>query len=142
MQIILKERLQAYIIEHNPELVNGLKADLSMNSYLEGRVKSVMPYVLELISEDKPGHVIEELALEQMTASLRPSKFDYLKALVAEEFTEDFQLFKRRGVLTFETLNLVDHCQDIFETFSFSEANEQYNLLRHALIARIRQYLV
>lgn len=142
MQLILKERLQAYIIEHHPELVAGLKADLSMNSYLEGRVKSVMPLVLELIGEDKPGHIIEELALVQMTASLRPSKFDYLKTLLAEEFKEDFQLFKRRGVLTFETINLIEQCQDIFETFCFSEANEQDNLLRHAIIARVHQYLV
>jgi len=142
MQRILKERLQAYIIEHNPELVSGLRADLAMTQYLEDRVRSVMPLVLDLISEDQPGHVIEELALEQMTASLRPSKFDYLKTLLAEDFPEDHQRFKRHGVLTFETLNLLEHCYHIFEGFGFSQEHQHNPLLRHSIIARIQGYLL
>eukprot|EP01132_Coremiostelium_polycephalum_P013726 gene13726-16700_t len=141
MHSILKEKLQAYITEHNPELLERLQAELSVTEYLEHKIRAVMPYVLELLAEEKPGPVIAELALEQMTATLRPSRYDYIKEVLATEFSEDYQRFKKMGVLTYEGIRILEQCQEVFETFGFKAETAGYHLLRHAIIAGINKAL-
>ncbi len=141
MQTILKEKLQAYIIGNNPELMLSLQAEQSLTQYLEDRISTAMPLVMDLLEQGKPGYIIEELALNEMTISLRPSKFNYLKEVLETEFSSSYNSFKTAGVLTYECVNLIEACAEIFETFSFSEDNEDDRLLRYAVIARIHEYL-
>jgi hypothetical protein len=141
MQTILKEKLQAYITTHNPDILLRLQAEQSLTAYVEDRVSAAIPLVMRLLEEGKPGYIIEELALNEMTVPLRPSKFNYLKELLETEFPESFTRFKISGVLTYECINLMETCADIFETFSFNESNEDDRLLRYAVIARIHDYL-
>jgi|SRR5215217_4660616 len=137
MQSRLKDRLQAYLVEHHPELLTNLQTDFSVSQYLEDKVQLVMPTVLKLLSEDKPGYVIEELALREMTTDLRPSRYDYIKRVLAIEFTAEHDHFVKLGVLCYECINLLGQCNEVFDAFGFSEATEQNHLLRHAIIARI-----
>lgn len=141
MQTVLKEKLQAYITVNNPEVLNELQAGLSVSAYLEDKVSAVMPLVLHLLEEGKPSYIIEELALKEMTASLRPSKFNYIKELLESDFLDSYQAFSTAGVLTYECINLIEACKDIFETFSFSEDNEDDRFLKYAVIAKIHEYL-
>lgn len=141
MQSRLKERLQAYLVEHHPDLLSSLQSDFSVGQFLEDKVGLVMPTVLKLLSEDKPGHAIEELALREMTTDLRPSRYDYIKNVLAIEFSADHHRFATMGVLSYECINLIGQCKEVFDAFEFSEANEKSQLLRHAIIARVHDCL-
>jgi len=141
MQSNLKEKLWAFIIHNNPELMFNLQAEYSVTRHLEDKVAKVMPFVLKLLEQGKSGPAIEELALEAMTEELRPSRFLYLKGILKNEFPAEYESYKEAGVLTYETVNLIDHCQEVFDVFAFSVENEQDQKLRHAIIAKVHDYL-
>ncbi|PSK90789.1 hypothetical protein [Taibaiella chishuiensis] len=141
MQQLLKERLQAYITLNNPELMAELHSDFSVTNYLEDKVSKVMPIILNLLEQGKPGYIIEELSLNEMTAELKPSRFNYLQTVLETEFSEYYQQWVDLGVLTYETINLVISCKETFEAFSFSVENEDNRFMRYAIIAAIHDYL-
>lgn len=137
----LREKLWAYITHNNPDLMFTLQEGYSVKTYLEDKIHKVMPMVLDLISEGKPGHAIEELALQEMTKELRPSRFNYIKDVVTRDFPTEYNKFREAGVLTYECINMIETCNDIFETFGFCETKQEDNRLRHAVIARVHDYL-
>lgn len=141
MQQILKEKLQAYIINNSPELMIELQASMSVSQYLEDKISNAMPMVLDLLSKSSPGYIIEELALNHMTADLRPSRFNYLQGVLEEEFREDYDRFYEAGVLTYETINMIEACKEVFVGYSFSAENMDSRLLRYAIIAAVHDYL-
>jgi len=142
MQNILKEKLWAFIVHNNPDLMITLQEDYSVTRYLEEKVSSVMAMVTELMAEDKPEYIIKELCLNTMTADLKPSKFLYLRSVIEEEFPDDFARLQESGTLTYEVVNLITACTEIFEAFEFSEQNEDNRHLRYAIIAQVHDYLV
>ena len=86
-------------------------------------------------------HEVEEMALRSMTTELRPSRFLYLKEVLEEEFPKETEEFIEAGVLTYELVNLIDHCKGTLDQFSFSEAERDNRKLRFAVIADIAAYL-
>src|ERR1700744_1106350 len=120
MYNLLKDRLSAYIQQNNPDLLHSLRSEFQLSWYLEDKVSHIMPMVLRLLGEGKPGYAIEELVLNELTAELRPSRCNYLKSVLHEDFPADYNRFYQQGVLTYETINLVDECKEIFTVFSFS----------------------
>jgi len=141
MHNLLKEKLRGYIQQNNPELLIQLQESYSVTSYLEDKVSAVMPMVLNLLGENKPGYVIEELALNELTAPLRPSRFNYLQAVLEEDFPKEYLAFKNAGVLTYETINLTEACKELLDNFPFTEDSEEDRFLRYAVIAKISDYL-
>lgn len=141
MQSILTEKLRAFIVHNNPDLVVGLQADYSVTNYLEDKVASVMPMVEQLLAEGKPLYIIEELCLGEMTSELRPSKFHFLKNVLEEDFPADYARMLDAGVITYEVMNLIDSCKAVFETMGFTEENEDDRFLRYAVITEIHDYL-
>lgn len=135
------EKLRAYITEHNPDLLLQLQGNFSVTQYLEDKVASVMPLVKELLSEGKANYIIEELCMNELTADLRPSKFDYLKTILEEDFPDDYNRMAEADVLTYEVVNLIEACKEVFETHGFTEENEDNRFLRYAVIAEIHDYL-
>jgi hypothetical protein len=141
MHNLLKEKLKAYIQQNNPELLIRLQESYSVATYLEDKVSKVMPTVLRLLDENKPGYVIEELAIAELTEELRPSRFGYLQAILEEDFPKEYAAFKKAGVLTYETINLTEVCKDLLDNFPFTEDTEEDRFLRYAVIAQISDYL-
>ena len=141
MQTVLKEKLWAYIVHHNPDLMIGLQADYSVTRYLEEKVADVLPMATELLSENRPLYVIEELCLNAMTEELKPSRYLYLRSVLEDEFSGDFQRLKESGTLTYEVCNLIEACKGIFEELGFSPDNEEDRLLRYAVIGQVQEYL-
>lgn len=141
MEPILMEKLRAYITEHNPDLLLKLQGHFTVTQFLEDKVASVMQTVKGLRSEGKPAYVIQELCMNEMTADLRPSKFDYLKMVLEEDFPDDYRRITEAGVLTYEVVNIIEACADVFETHGFTEENEDNRFLRYAVIAEIHDYL-
>jgi hypothetical protein len=138
----LKEKLWAYIVHNNPDLMFNLQEDYSVTRYLDEKINGILPMVDRLLAENTPQHAIEELALKELTADLKPSRFLYLRSVLEEEFPDDFKRLSEEGVLTYEILNLLETCQETFETFSFSSENEGCSHLRHAIIAQVHDHLL
>lgn len=141
MQQLLKQKLRAYLQINNPDLLLKLEGEARLHSYLEDKISLVTPMLLSFIADGKPGYVIEELIMTELTADLRPSRFNYIKELLEEDFKDSYLNFLKAGVLTYESINLVEHCREAFDTFSFSEENEDDRLLRYAIIAKVHEYL-
>ena len=140
MQSILIEKLRAYILVNNPDLAVKLQADYSVTQYLEDKVMSVTPLLEGLLLEGKPGHIIEELCLLEMTTDLRPSRFNYIKSIIEEEFIREYEQLLKTGVLTYECITLVKVCSGIFDNYDFSEATEDNRFLRYSIIAAIAEH--
>ena len=136
----LRESLFTYITTNNPELIVGFNTGYTITQFVEDKVGAILPLIEQLKAEDRPGYIIEETCFNEMTEDLRPSKFNYIKAVLEEEFSADFKRLAETGVLTYETINLIDACKEVFNDYGFSQDNEEDRFLRYAVIAAIHDY--
>ncbi len=141
MQSMLTEKLWAYIVHNNPDLMLSLQEDYSVTRYLENRVAAVMPMAAQFLSEEKPQYIIEELCLQAMTEDLKPSRYQYIRSVIEEEFNNDYLRMKENGTLTYEVVNLIEACKSIFSDFDFNNENEANRHLRYAIIGQVHDYL-
>lgn len=141
MQRILIEKLHSYIIHNNPDMILSLQADCSLTQYLEQKVKSILPLLEGLLADGKSQYVIEEICLDELTKDLRPSKFNYIRSLLEEEFEQSFYGMKESGTLTYEIVNLIISCKPVFELYGFTKENEDSRDLHYAISGTIKEYL-
>lgn len=141
MQSMLMDKLWAFIVHNNPDLMFSLQEDYSVTRYLEEKVSAVMPMVTQLLGEGKPLYIIEELCLNAMTEELKPSRYLYIRSVIEEEFNLDYERMKESGTLTYEVVNLIEACKDIFSDFDFNSENEANRHLRYAIIGQVHNYL-
>jgi len=141
IQVKLKEKLWVYIVDNNPEVVLALQESTSVFRFLEEMVAAVWPLALQLLAEEKPQYIVEELCLENLTHGLKPSRFLYIRNILEEEFAATYEHLREAGVLTYETVNLIAFCDEIFESFSFTIENEDDPMLRYAIVGQISGYL-
>ncbi|MNK11816.1 hypothetical protein D3C87_298650 [compost metagenome] len=140
MQSKLIEKLRAFILIHNPELAAKLHEDYSMNQYLEDKVMAVMPLLEQLHAAGSPQYSIEELCLNAMTQDLRPSRYQYIREVMETEFPEEYRQLSNKGVLTFETIQILELCHSVFEIYGFSEETKDSRFLRYAVIVVLHQH--
>lgn len=141
MQSMLTEKLWAYIVHNNPDLMLSLQEDYSVTRYLEEKVNTVMPMVEQLLGEGRPPYIIEELCLNAMTDELKPSRYQYIRSVIEEEFNGDYEWMMENGTLTYEVVNLIETCKGIFSDFDFNSENEANRHLRYAIIGQVHDYL-
>ncbi len=141
MQEMLKEKLWTYIVHNNPDLMLNLQQDFSVTHYLEEKMNSIQPLTSQLLAENKPRYIIEELCMTELTKDLRPSKFNFICNILEEEFEQDFLRIKESGLLIYEIVNLISESETVFETLGFTEINEQDQMLHYAIAGTIRQYM-
>lgn len=141
MDDILKEKLWFYIIHNNPELMFTLQEEYNALSYLNKKVNGVKSILEDMLSEDTPQYIIEEICLNVLTEDLKPSRFIYIRSLLTEEFEKTYTIFYESGILTYEVINLMESCRKVFETIGFTNENEEDPTLRNALIGQIADYL-
>jgi len=141
MHTILIEKFRSYLVHNSPDIMIRLQHEFLLTQYLEDKVLNVMPLVEQLIAENKPQYIIEELCLEELTRNIRPSRFMYIRGLLEEEFLQTYERFREMGVLTYETINLIDACNPVFEHLGFTEDNEDDRQLRYAITGAIAEYL-
>jgi len=140
MQSVLTEKLWAYIVHNNPDLMISLQEDYSVTRYLEEKVNAVLPMVEQLLGEGRAPYIIEELCLNAMTEELQPSRYQYIRSVI-EEFNGDYERMKENGTLTYEVVNLIETCKGIFSDFDFNSENETNRHLRYAIIGQVHDYL-
>ncbi|WP_426672101.1 hypothetical protein ACPPVU_12805 [Mucilaginibacter sp. McL0603] len=137
----LTSLLHDYLLQNHPDLLIALQEDHRLTHYLRSKVDSVQELCETLLAENRPPYVIEALCLEELTRDLRPSRFEYVRLLLEEEFEGDYLLMKNSGILTYEVINLIGACEPIFEVFAFGEENEESRELKYAVMGMIAEYL-
>ncbi|MDE3183104.1 MAG: DUF1896 family protein [Bacteroidota bacterium] len=141
MKEMLKEKLWAYIIINNPDLMISLEEDHSVRQYLDTKVNEVMPLAEQLLNEGEPHYIIAELCINAMTEDLRPSRYQYIRTLLEEEFPQDYERLKENGTLTYEVVNLIAVCEQVFSDFDFNKENKNNRFLKYAIIGQVHDYL-
>jgi len=141
MQTVLMQKLWTYIVHNNPELMLSLQESCSVTRYLEEKVNAVMPMAAQLLDEARPQYIIEELCFNDMTEELKPSRYQYVRSIIEEEFNADYERMKENGTLTYEVVNLIEACKGIFNNFKFNSENEANRHLRYAIIGQVHDYL-
>lgn len=141
MQELLIRKLHDYMKENNPDLLLTLEEENRVTEYLLENVASVDGLINQLLAENKPASVIEERCMEEMTRPLKPSRYNYLKALLEDEFPKDFERFRHTGILQKEIINLITVCDPVFHELNFSEENDNDRYLRYAVIGAVHEYL-
>ena len=141
MKEMLKEKLWTYIVHNNPDLMLNLQQDFSVTHYLEEKMNGIQPLTSQLLAENKPRYIIEELCMTELTKDLRPSKFNFICNILEEEFEQDFLRIKESGLLIYEIVNLISESETVFETLGFTEINEQNQMLHYAIAGTIRQFM-
>jgi hypothetical protein len=141
MQELLINKLHQYISENNPDLLLSLQEKRSVTSFLTHKVKSVSDLLSQLQEQTKPAYIIEEVCMEQLTKDLRPSRYNYISNILEEDFEFAYLQFQKRGTLLYEVVNIINRCQDAFETFEFTEETEDNRQLRYAVTDIIDKYL-
>jgi hypothetical protein len=141
MQQILINKLHAYLVNNHLDLLISLQEDHRLMPYIQSKVASVKTLQEELEEQRRPGYVIEALCLEELTRDLRPSRFNYMKNLLEEEFEVESLRMRESGILTYEIINLIGACEPIFEVFGFSEDTEDNRELRYAIMGMVSEYV-
>jgi len=141
MQELLIRKLHEYIRDNNPDLLLTLQEEDRVTEYLQEQVAALDDMILALIAENKPMAVIEPLCMDELTKPLRPSRFNYLKGVLEDEFPTSYERLRHQGLLTTELINLITACDDVFDEATFSEDNEDNRYLRYAIIGAVHDYL-
>jgi len=141
MEPILIAKLRAYIAYSHPDLLLQLLEENKLATYLEEKVKEVMPVAERWLNEAKPLYIVEELCLDAMTAELKPSRYLYIRDILMEEFEQDYERLRKNGMLPYEISNMIEACKDIFEEFDFNTENEDNRFLKYAVIGQVHDYL-
>ncbi len=137
---LMADKLHAYLVNNHLDLLISLQEDYRLTAYLNSKVASVKEFYDSLLAANRPAYVIEALCLEELTLDLRPSRFNYVRNLLEEEFEQEYLRIRETGILTYEVINLIGACEPIFEVFAFSEANQDNPELRYAVMGMIAEY--
>lgn len=141
MQNVLMEKLWTYIVHNNPELMISLQASQSVTNYLNDKVNAVLPLMAQLLNEGKTGSIVEELCMNALTEDLKPSKYQYIRSVMKEEFPREYEVMRGNGTLTYEIVSLIEACKDIFNEFDFKTGNEDSRQMRHSIIWKIHDHM-
>lgn len=141
MREILTKKLHQYLVQNHLDMLISLQQDSKVTLYLDEKVESVKELYDRLREEKRPEYVIEALCMEEMTASLRPSRFEYIRLLLEDEFELTHHQMRDCGTLTYEIIDLIGICQPVFDEFSFAEDNREDRALRYLIIGMVQEYL-
>ncbi|GAC1382556.1 MAG: hypothetical protein NVSMB45_08780 [Ginsengibacter sp.] len=139
MKEILITKLHQYLQENNPDVLLQLEESGKVTEYLSGQVNTADELLKQY--EGQPHYIIEEVCMNALTQDLRPSKFNYIRNILEEEFENSYQQFLRSGTLQFEVINIIHDCKKIFKTIAFTEDNEDSRELRYIITGSISEYL-
>ena len=142
MEETLFNRLSDFITDNNPELIVNAGRNFSLSQFVNDRIENAAQLLKELNRSGKPEAVILEMCMKELTKDLVPSKANYIRGILQAEFPHDYDRFSETGVLTYEVVNLIEVCAEVFETYEFNEKNKNGRFLRYAAIAVIHDYLI
>jgi len=128
MQQQLIKKLNDHIRDNHPDLLLKLLEENRLEEYLQENTSAVR-------------HLSFDDASDAMLIALGPSRYNYLHAILEQEFPETFSKFYQKEVLTTELINMVNVCEPVFEEMKFKEEDENNQYLRYAIMGAIHEYL-
>lgn len=134
-------RLHAWMIQHCPHQLLELQQQFMVSDYLADKINGIAELINGLMETGHPDYIIEEQCMDELTADLLPSRYDYLFELIQEEFPLEFEQWKRSGILTYELCNLINNCNPVFDLFEFSQDNEDDRELYYTITGAVSAYL-
>ncbi|MBN8836140.1 MAG: hypothetical protein J0I09_02695 [Sphingobacteriia bacterium] len=137
----IKNHLLDYIRENNPDILFQLQQGDGLAQYINQKLNDAAELLERLKKEQQPGYLIEIICLKQITADLRPSKYNYIRTILSEEFEERYILMLEAGLLQYELVNMVSYCLPVFEDLRFSEETVDNKFTRYAITGMINEYL-
>lgn len=140
MQELVIRKLHDYIRDNNPDLLLVLQEAGRVTEFLQENMASVDGLIDQLLADNTAPSTIEELCMVELIKPLKPSRFNYLKALVEEEFPNEFERWEQTGILTTELINMITVCDPVFDEMRFSTENEDNRYLRYAIIGAMHEY--
>jgi len=141
MKELLIRRLHSYLLENQMDLLISLQEDHRLKEYLNRKVSSVKDHWERLAAENRPEYVIEALCMEELTSDLRPSRFEFVRNLLEEEFEQDYQRMLQCGILSYEVINLIGACEPIFMIYGVDDDAAIRDELRAAVTGMISEYV-
>jgi len=138
----LGNKLLEYIRENNPDVLFQLEQEAGLTQYLNLKLSEAADLIERLKKERRPGYLVEKICLDQMTADLRPSKYNYIRTVLSEEFEKEYSQMVEAGLLQYEVINMVTYCLPIFQDLRFSEETADNRFTRYAIAGMISEYLV
>jgi hypothetical protein len=142
MKAILKEKLQCFLQENYPEIILLFSERGTLSQYLDDRIALIEPLIDELLEQGFAEQEILLLSIVEITSPLGPSRYQYLREVMEEEFPQEYHQFESVGVLRSELTNLIVACSTAFDAFEFGEENRDDRFLRHMVIAEMHDYLI
>jgi hypothetical protein len=85
--------------------------------------------------------MVAELCLNDLTEDLRPSRYDYIMALLHDDYPGHYADFKQGGSLRHQVMCMVESCKAIFDNLDFKEENAESNLVYQSILIGMQQYL-
>jgi hypothetical protein len=140
MRYILLSKLREFLKENHPDILLSLESSEVITDYLNKKLDAVENLLHELLAEQRPNYIIEELCMNALTEDLGPSKFNFIKDVLEDEFLIEYHHLLRSGILRFEITNLIAACDHLFEAFEFTKGNEGDKNLRYTITGTIREY--
>ncbi|MEO7049235.1 MAG: DUF1896 family protein [Ferruginibacter sp.] len=139
MEKELMKRLHNYISENYPDLLLELQERCNVTEYLVDKIgiSEAFQKQMELIG---PVFIIEEECMDIIISEFKPSKYNYINNILEEEFENEYLLLKGSGILKFETINMINYCETLFEEFDFNDENESNRFLRYRITGCISEY--
>lgn len=141
MQEVLTNKLHQYISENNPDLLLAIEEKGNSTQYLSNKVNEISYLISELQESNTPEYVIEELCMRALTKDFRPSKYNYIKNILEEDFEFAFYNLEKSGTLLYEVVNIINLSEEVFQAFDLNEENEDNRQLRYAITGIISEYL-
>lgn len=140
MQEVLIQKFHRHLRHHHPDLLIALQEDMGLAAYLREAVAAVDGRMQDLLHTGITAVEVEEQCITALVQTLPPSKYDYLKEVVATQFPQHYETLLDSGTLTTELLNLITFCDPVFEGLGFSKDNEEDRYLRYAVIGTVDDY--
>lgn len=141
MKETLISKLLEYVRDNNPDLLFTLEAEDKLRLWLYSKVDSVEPLWKQMQADKQPAYIIEESCLGELTKELRPSRYNYILNLLEQEFEKDYQWLQQSDLLQHEVVNMISHCDAVFNDLKFSEANEDNRFIYYAIAGAVSKYL-
>ena len=141
MEEILKEKLLIFISDNNPDLLIDLQQEKSVTKYIDEKINIVAPLMADMLADDHPTYIVEEMCMDSLTADLKPSRYLFISAVLEQEFEQYYLSLEQSGILTYEIVNMIRECKEVFEHFGFSMENQDDPSIRNAITGQIYGYL-
>lgn len=141
MQETLIRKLHEYMRHNNADLLVKLQAEGKVMGYLRDKVLAIDSLLNELLSAATPPVTIEEICMKAMTEDLRPSKYNYVMAVLLDSFGATYVQWRKDNVLLYEVINILQGCEEYFDRWGFKDESMENALLLSSIKGYIRQYI-